>query len=277
MNETPEVSIIIPCYNQGVFLNESVNSALSQKVSIEVIIVDDGSNDVNTCNVINQIQERFTNVKVLKKANGGLSSARNFGIEHAQAPFILPLDADDKISLDYLLKTLPIIKNDNSVGIVYTKTGYFGSTRGVFKVPPYKNVQDMLFSSLINCTALYKKNDWERVGGYSEEMNEGMEDYDFWLSLIKLNIKIVRVDEILFFYRKYRGSMVSKMNDDVIKNNYKKIFRRHQPLYIEHAPDFLFELYKKQAKYHKFEKIIKMINYISTYIHNLRKKYFWIS
>ena len=102
MNSSPLVSIIIPCYNQAKFLQETLQSVNHQTYSNwECIIINDGSPD-NTEEIALEWCYKDVRFKYFKKENGGLSSARNFGILHARGDLILPLDADDKISKNYL-------------------------------------------------------------------------------------------------------------------------------------------------------------------------------
>ena len=102
MNGSPTVSVVVPCYNHAEYLNESVASVVAQTFqNWECIIVDDGSTD-DTESVARQLSQEDTRIKYLHKTNGGLADARNKGIEAAKGEFILPLDADDKISSNYM-------------------------------------------------------------------------------------------------------------------------------------------------------------------------------
>ena len=86
------VSIIIPCYNQGHFLRDAVQSALSQTWRpVEILVVNDGSTDCTS----DVVATFGTAVKLIEKRNGGLSSARNAGLREATGNFVVFLDADD--------------------------------------------------------------------------------------------------------------------------------------------------------------------------------------
>ena len=96
-----KVSVIIPCYNQGAYLNEAVESILAQSYrDFEIIVVNDGSTDEETNRLLSGYDRQQT--RVLHTENQGLSSARNNGIREAQGEYILPLDADDRIDPTYL-------------------------------------------------------------------------------------------------------------------------------------------------------------------------------
>lgn len=200
------VSIVIPCYNQSQWLPDAVNSALNQTVPCEVIIVNDGSTD-NTSEVA-----KMFDVKLIEKENGGLSSARNAGIKEAIGEWILTLDADDKISPDFVEKCL---KHNNEYDIIGTGQQEFGESdsKHIFKTNP--TFQDFVQNNQINCCSLFRKKIWEELGGYDEEMKIGYEDYDLWLRATHAGYKVVTIPEYLFFYRKHGVSMVT----NAIKNH----------------------------------------------------------
>lgn len=197
-----KVSIIIPCYNQAQWLPDAVNSATNQTVSCEIIIVNDGSTD-NT----DEVAKQFYVDKYIVKENGGLSSARNAGIKEATGEWILTLDADDKISPEFVEKCL---KYKDEYDIIGTGQEEFGDSnnKSLFKTNP--TLQDFVQNNQINCCSLYRKEIWETIGGYDEEMRLGYEDWDFWLRATQKGYKVITIPEYLFFYRKHGVSMVTK-------------------------------------------------------------------
>ncbi len=72
----------------------------------------------------------------------------------------------------------------------------------------------MLFQNLIFCSAIFRREDWDRVGGYNINMVYGWEDWDFWLSLIHLGVKVYRIPRVHFFYRIRETSMIQGMDED---------------------------------------------------------------
>ena len=103
MNKPKLVSIVIPCYNDKEYIEESVNSALNQSYQhFEIIIVDDGS-DEKTKKVLSNLHHQ--KIKLITQVNKGLSAARNVGIAHASGDFILTLDADDFLENSFFLKS----------------------------------------------------------------------------------------------------------------------------------------------------------------------------
>ncbi len=102
----PEISVIVPVYNVEKYLNECIESILAQTfVDFELILVDDGSTDRSGA-ICDRYAERDSRVKVIHKENGGVSSARNIGIEESKGDFITFIDSDDMIDDDYLMEAI---------------------------------------------------------------------------------------------------------------------------------------------------------------------------
>lgn len=220
----PIVSVIVPCYNQAQYLDECLQSVLDQTYATwECIIVNDGSPD-NTNEVLQKWLRKDARFKYLEKENGGLSSARNYGIDSAQGTWILPLDADDRISADYM--ALAEAQFAKGYSIIYCRAEFFGRHGGIWNLAPY-SLFELAKSNIIFCTAFYKKADWYRVGGYDTSLVYGFEDWDFWISILEHGeAKVFRLDQICFYYRVKEVSMLN----DLYKENNK---REKTLLYIE--------------------------------------------
>lgn len=230
------VSIIVPCYKQAHFLNESLQSVLNQTyIHWECIIVNDGSPD-NTKDVAKQWCEKDTRFQYLEKQNGGLSSARNAGINRSKGVFILPLDADDILHQDYLLKLVPELESDKNLAIVSCNSSFFSETINNIKhthMPKGSNSKYLLYVNQLVATSLYRKQSWELVGGYDETMKHGFEDWDFWLSITKTGKNYKILPEVLFYYRKAQKSMLVNTINNYFESTKEYIFKKHSELYID--------------------------------------------
>ena len=267
-----KVSIIIPCYNQGQYVDDAVSSCLAQTYdNIEIIIVNDGSTDKFTNDFLSKYQRPKT--KVINKRNEGLAEARNTGINNATGKYILPLDADDKIAPTYVEKAVQIIEQDESVGIVYCLAEYFGVKQGLWRLKEYK-FPDILNSNCIFCTALFRRSDWEKVGGYRKEMLYGWEDYEFWLSLIEKGVGVYRLPEVLFYYRQHNMSMATQIIGERQRFLFNKLFAFHGNLYkknykhLDESVRTMFDtfcgkkapfFYKEKTKTHKIYHLGKLV------------------
>ncbi|WP_405210803.1 glycosyltransferase family 2 protein [Dokdonia sp. Asnod2-E02] len=248
---SPEVSIIVPCYNQAHFLNDSLQSVLNQIFDAwECIIVNDGSPD-NTEEVAQKWCAKDARFKYIKKTNGGLSSARNAGIAISRGDFILPLDADDLIHSDYLQKLLPVIENNDAIEVVSCYSIFFRNTIDNVvntRKPTGTTIDALLYENMIMATSLYRKESWNRVGGYDESMKDGFEDWDFWISILKDGAEFKIVPEFLFYYRKAAASMLTNTVANHLESVTKYIYKKHPEVYInkfDTTMDYVFYLIKK--------------------------------
>lgn len=195
----PKVSVVIPCYNHGEFLMETLDSLQGQTFTdYEIIVVNDGSTDEVTVTLLQNLKRAKT--RVFHTVNMGVSAARNRGVAEASGDYILPLDADDKIGPDYLELAVNVLETRPDVAIVYCERVLFGEREGVDPLPEY-DPRALLVDNCIYPAALFRKVDWKSVGGYSEKMVYGWEDWDFWISLSELNKQVVKIPEPLFYYR----------------------------------------------------------------------------
>jgi glycosyltransferase involved in cell wall biosynthesis len=237
-----KVSVIIPCYNQGEFLKETVDSVLTQVFSaLEIIIVNDGSTDEMTITTCERYAREGGRIRVLTTDNQGLASARNNGITIAQGEYILPLDADDIIESDYIAEAVAVLDTEPETGIVYCKARLFGTVDTDWGLPAY-SIDEMLKNNVIFCSALYRKSDWELVGGYDPGMIYGWEDYDFWLSLIERGRGVRQLDKRYFNYRVSADSMVRSKDKWQKIEMFKRIYHRHTDLISQHIDVWIEQL-----------------------------------
>lgn len=233
------VSIIVPCYNQAQYLGEALQSVLDQTYSHwECIIINDGSTD-DTEAIANKWLVKDLRFIYLYKENGGISSARNRGIENAQTEFIITLDADDKYETTFIEKALAIALENEDVGIVSSWGINFAMAKQCGENKPKgKGIEDFLFQNAAVGTSLFRKVCWEKVGGYDGDPKNGYEDWEFYIAVCKLGWKVHIIEESLFFYRQHKGSRRTIMNQQY-KDNMAYIYIKHKDLYLSHYDDFV--------------------------------------
>jgi len=255
------VSIVVPCYNQAHFLDETLQSVLDQSYSNwECIIVNDGSPD-NTEYIAKQWCNKDHRFTYLYKENGGLCSARNAGISICKGEFVLPLDSDDILHQDYLIKLVPEFEKDDSLAIVSCYREFFriDKSKIFYRDRPKGNTyRDFMFENILMPSSLYKKKYWKEVGGYDESMKHGFEDWEFWLSITKKGHKFKIVEEFLFYYRKSKNSMLT----DTLQNHRAQVmeyvFNKHKDIYLKNYNNtisylfFLINLYRDSELKYKF-------------------------
>lgn len=218
--DSPKVTVVIPCYKQAHWLPDAITSVLNQTVKCDIIVVNDGSPD-NTSEVAKQYD-----VKLIEKENGGLSSARNRGIQEANTEWILTLDADDKIDPSFIEKCLNKAE-ETGADIIATGQQEFGDSHSTHYFQDNPTFEMFMSSNRINCCSLFRKKMWEDIGGYEEEMKNGYEDWFFWLKATKKCYNISVISKPLFFYRKHGRSMVNEATEkhaEIVAYMHKKIY-----------------------------------------------------
>lgn len=202
-----KISVIIPCYNQSEFLLEAIESVLNSTYkNLEIIVVNDGSTD-KTAEEIKNILPK--NVILINQENKGVCLALNNGIEKATGKYILPLDADDKISDTYIEKAITILENNPDIGIVYCDAYFFGLKHGKWNLAS-ATITNMLLENRIFKSGIFRKSKFLEVGGYKKEMEVGCEDWDLWLSILETGVKVYKIPEGLFFYRIHANERTKK-------------------------------------------------------------------
>lgn len=239
----PKISIIIPCYNQAQYLPETLDSVLAQTFTDwECVIVNDGSQD-DTEMIAKQYCTKDSRFIYVFQSNEGLASARNNGIHYSSGEFILPLDSDDKIGPSYIEKALRHFNNYPQTKLVYCKARRFGDIDEPWPLPPY-NYNQLIWQNCIFCSAIYKRVDYDKTIGYNPNMKSGLEDWDFWLSLLDAKSEVYQLDEVLFYYRYHGVSMISNTIKDTNQLAIQ-IYKNHKEIYQPYANNLL--LYKMEA------------------------------
>ena len=216
MKFTPLISVVIPAYNAGQFLDETLESVLSQTYeNWECIIVNDGSTD-KTESIAKKWCEKDARFRYFYKENSGASDTRNLGIKEARGEYIAFLDADDILTPDSLEVRINVLIEQN-VDLVATKLQHF--TDKLPKVSKNNARQDVLyyakegltqlmaFNKVTPSTVLCKKSVMDEVGGFT--WHKKAEDLHCWLKVLFAGYKIYRIDETLLLYRLVENSMSS--------------------------------------------------------------------
>ena len=267
----PLISVVVPCYNQAQYLDECLQSVLDQTYTDwECIIVNDGSPD-HTEEIAKKWVEKDTRFIYLSKENGGLSSARNAGIEIAKGEWILPLDADDKIGDQYLELAEKEFEKDYTV--IYCTTKFFGAKQGEWKLADF-SLNTLAKFNILTCTSFYKKDNWEKVGGYDKNFIFGLEDYDFWISILKNGGKVHKIENPLFFYRIKKNSMIKNLINENKTKMFDLLSIKHADFFVKHLGNFnhiyiekeeiakKITFYQSSKRYKFIDKILSPIDYI---------------
>jgi glycosyltransferase involved in cell wall biosynthesis/predicted NUDIX family NTP pyrophosphohydrolase len=231
VNQIPAISVIIPCYNLGIYLDEAVQSVLAQTMhAFEIIIVDDGSTDKATCALLNNFNRPKT--RLVRQENKGLAAARNRGIRESTGRYICCLDADDRLQPEFLEKAFTVLDTQPAVGFV---TGYFqmfGERTDVFRYQTCAFPEMLVYNQAVE-PSLFRREAWERAGGYCETFtSSGIEDWDLWITILELGYRAEVIPEIVWNYRMRHDQMSTKMyRPDTWGALCRELFVRHEKTY----------------------------------------------
>lgn len=225
----PLVSVVIPVYNMEEFLEETLDSVLSSDYpNFEVIVMDDGSKD-RSLEIAESYKSRYENVRVYTQANSGVATARNHAISKAGGVYILPVDADNRISKELIHSAVDILESDPEVKVVCPRAEFFGDRSGEWVLPPF-SLSLLARKNMMDTCAVYRKSEWERIGGYCAEI-VAREDWEFWISMLKDGGKVVKLPETGLFYRVREQS--KRVTDRLLKKHVIDVLNRRHPDFFE--------------------------------------------
>lgn len=231
---TPRVAVIVPCYNLGAFLEEAVDSVLSQTFSdVEIVVVDDGSTDPATRALLDRFSRPRTTL--LRGPNRGLPAAKNTGIAATSAPYVCALDADDRLAPTMLARSVAVLDAEPGIAFVSHWLRTFGDEEGDW-TPSSCDFPALLDVNTVNGAALVRRSVVDAVGGYDETFRDGCEDWDFWITLVERGYRGTILPEVLFHYRRRDGSMSREMlREDGHPRLYQRLVEKHLDSYRIHA------------------------------------------
>lgn len=263
----PKVSVIVPFYNNHETIDETLRSIEAQTYpSIEIIVVDDGSNKYNN-NALKQILLNRPYVQLIEQSNKGPASARNTGAYQASGVYFCFLDSDDVIKPQYLSACVEVLK-DPEIKLVYTKAELFGARKGHWDLPPYEGLKSILLGNRIpNMVALQRSKDFFELDGFDESFLTH-EDWDYWIRLLQRGGNVVRIPEVLFMYRKRLDgtSLIDQLEREPrkIQEDWQKVYDKHRSLYLKHNLGY-YDLMVQLDKMHQSEHML------STHLKDVRE------
>jgi len=252
----PILSIIIPCYNSESTLEATLESVLNQDFQEwEAIIVNDGSKD-STDEIALKWIKKDNRFQYHSKQNEGLGKTRNFGINKAEGIYILPLDSDNLVDKSFVQNALQVFNSNVNIGIVHGYAEYFGERKGLWKVEDF-NLKKMLVHNYIDACAIYKKELWQKVGGYDEKMpHQGHEDWEFWIALSNEKAVFYNLHSISFKYFVSNTSMIRSFTNDMILANEDYIVKKYSKLYYDSYCEEVAQTNKMDKKILKSKKFV---------------------
>jgi glycosyltransferase involved in cell wall biosynthesis len=202
----PSLAIIIAYAGEQEYLDETMPSVFSCDGVSEVVIGVDLSRTtkVEADLAWRKWQEHGDDknipIKLVYSKIKGPSAVRNLAISESTSTYILPVDSDDRINSMYPANIIDILNENQNAGIVYGGAELFGESHGKWNLEQF-SPERIVLENCIYATAGYRKQDWETVGGYDEDLIYGQEDWDFWLKILSLGREVKYIEETMFYYR----------------------------------------------------------------------------
>ena len=248
-----KVSIIMACFNQEAYLSEALDSVIKQTfLDWECIIIDDGSTD-KSAKIAMKYAQMDSRIKYLYQDNQGVCKARNNAINTSEGEYILCLDADDLISNEYIYLCVKELDKNPNITLVTCNYQCFGRINKIVKLEPYSIEKLMGHNLFINCS-MFRKKDFIKVNGFNENMKLGLEDWDFWLSILKDGGDVKYLEGIHFFYRIKSKKESRNVSEAMVHHEMlrKQMWLNHQDLYAKvyssplYSNEYLNILYSKE-------------------------------
>jgi glycosyltransferase involved in cell wall biosynthesis len=228
------LSVIIPYYNLGKYLPEALESVLASTYpSLEVLIVNDGSTDEDSLDVLRQIERReLSQVRILHTENQGLALTRNTGAEAAQGEFLAFVDADDAVETSFFQLAINVLRQYENVAVVYPWLRYFEGSSDIW---PTWNTEFpyLLAHNTVAVLAVMRRSAFLRWARNTPEAEYNLEDYEGWIGLVEAGAIGVSLPHPLARYRIRTGSLWQNTNRHQLLYMYDVITRRHPEVYRE--------------------------------------------
>jgi glycosyltransferase involved in cell wall biosynthesis/SAM-dependent methyltransferase len=232
-----QATVIIPLYNYAQYVVEALESVVAQTINeIDLIVVNDASTDDSEAVALKWLQanhKRFNRALLIRnRANSGLGFTRNVGYANAETPYVMPLDADNRLRPHCLQQTLTEIRRSGAA-FAYPRIRHFGDSDQEIGYQSWAPAR-LSLGNFIDAMALVRRSAWAAVGGY-DHVRFGWEDFDFWCRMVEHGLFGVQVPEYLADYRVHGASML-RTETDAVRNKLHLIDdmeRRHPWLRIE--------------------------------------------
>ena len=195
--------MIVPCYNDGGVVGEAVSSAQGTD-DVELVVIDDGSTDIHTRQVLSDLS--LNGVRVVRQDNAGLSAARMAGVRATSAPYIYNLDADDLAATDVLREMADRLDADPAAAVCYGDYREFGDSELIRLVPSTIDPYRLAYTNEYPVTALFRRSALEEAGGW-RHLGAGYEDWGLWMTLAERGCRGIHAGpRVLTFHKRLHGA-----------------------------------------------------------------------
>lgn len=268
----PIISIIIPVYNVALFLRQCIQSIISQEGNIEVILADDGSPDESP-SICDEYAQKDNRIHVIHKQNGGVSSARNAGLDAAQGEWIWFVDGDDYIAENVLKRIYQEIQKHPHADLIQMGMNYLYDdnrlvTQRIELIDNLKKNKFLLqHITYHNHRLLFKR---EIIKKNQLRFTQGLrvaEDQEFQLKYMMLCKTPIQIPISAYIYRQREGSATHDSNTSIriVNNTFVVLENLNQFINDKQIP-------AEEWLHNRIQIMIRSLLYAASQIHNLDKK-----
>ena len=226
------VSIVIPYYNAGEFIDDLADAIeASIYKNLEIILVNDGSDNAASLEAIQRQKERFgKHLRVCNIPNQGLANARNVGAEEAKGEFLAFIDADDSFAPCFLERAVKLFQKYTNVHLVYSWERCFG---GADSILPNWNLEFpyLLGHNMVPARCVVRRDVFLSCGGNLKQMAYNFEDFECWIRMLEQGCNGISIPEPLVKYRVRKDSLWQSATRDQLLYLHELMVKLHPELY----------------------------------------------
>lgn len=257
------VGIVVRVFNTDADqLREAVHSALAQTVPVDVVVVDDGSTNGATLEALDDLTRPngAGGARLLRHStNRGPGVAMNTGVDALDTPYVFPMDSDDLVEPTYAELAADVLDSRPEVSIVTTNIALFGEASGLDSASGAPNGSvDMLLYNVIPAFSIFRRTDWEAVGGYADL--RWYEDYDFWLRVLSLGGVSFTLPTVQYHYRVHPAQVTATISWEQKLRQQLEIVRRNPEVWQGHIEVVMEHLWRQQVELNYYKKRYGRIN-----------------
>ncbi len=232
------VSAVVPFYNMGAFIGDTIDSILaSDYPGIEVVVVDDGSNDADSLRKLESVVAAHPDkIRVVRQDNAGLATSRNTGAEAARGQYMILVDADDQIEPDYIRRAVDVLERYENVHIVFSWERYFEDSQDIF--PGWNFEFPYLLGHNQTCPVCVVDRDaWLKYGRNKRAFVYNFEDYESWVAMVAAGCGGVCLHAPLTRYRIRSNGLWQGSTRNQHLFLYELLVREHPELYQKYGAE----------------------------------------
>lgn len=228
----PRVAVIVPCYDDGVVLQDALGSLEGQEPH-ELVVVDDGSTGPETLRILDAVEAR--GVRVVHQDNAGLSAARMRGVVETTAPYIHTLDSDDMLAPGALRVLADALDASPAAALSWGDYRTFGAQTCTFPMSPTLDPWRITYISEIPANSMTRRTSLTSVAGW--ELTRGCEDWDLWMKFAERGMGGAHVPQVTLLYRVHEAPRM--YTEAMARHDERRacLARRHAPLYRARRPN----------------------------------------